>query len=165
MIMRSIILGAFFLLAACAGPIETRVDSAGMETINPATFVVSPDTSSLVANAQAKVAMALAERGYSPGQVGELNLQVTLSDRPAMLALQSGSQTLSPAAGKKRCTKREYRLGITLTRIADGAQVYRASAAEFHCKLGAEDVLGNLVEAALADLGSPRGAYVIKRPR
>lgn len=163
--MRPFVFAISLFLAACTGPIETRVDSSGLAASQPAIFVVDPDATGLVAGAQAKVAMALIERGYRAEPAGALNLQVTISDRPASLALQSGARTLSPSVGKKRCAKREYRLGLTLTRIADGAEIYRSSAAEFHCKLPIEDVLGNLASAALADLGAPRGSYTLKRPR
>jgi hypothetical protein len=133
--------------------------------LQPARFAVDTGASGLVASAQALVAKLLTDKGYTADAAAELNLQVTLSDRPAALSLQNGQRILSPAAGKKTCAERDYRVGITLTRIADGAEYYRSSSAEFHCKLTMEQVLDNLVRAALSDLGAPRGSYTVKRPR
>lgn len=160
--MRLFVLALSLSLAACVGPIETRVESSGETGVRPATFQTGEAAS---ADALPLVTAALSGRGYRSDAAGSLSLQVTVSDRPAELALQSGDTTLSPARGKKRCAKREYRLGITLTRMSDGAAIYRGHAAEFHCKLKLAEVLPVLVESALADLGAPRGAYIVKRPR
>jgi hypothetical protein len=160
--MRTLLIVSSLLLAACAGPIETRIDSSGLSLVPSATFQIDEAAS---AAAKPLVAAALAQKGFVQAAVGEYSLQVTSSDRPAELSLKNGTETLSPSAGKKRCADREYRLGLTLTRIADGAVVYRAHAAEFHCKLKLAEVLPALVSSALADLGAPRGAYIVKRPR
>lgn len=158
-------LASALMLGACAGPIETRVNSAGLSATAPTSFAIEPDVAGPAAGVQAKVVQTLTARGYRLADTGVLKLHVTASDRPAGLALQSGTDELSPAAGKKRCAKREYRVGITLTRISDGTDVYKSSAAEFHCKLGLDDALPTLVSAALADLGAPRGSYVLNRAR
>jgi hypothetical protein len=50
-----------------------------------------------------------------------------------------------------------------LTRIADGAEQFRGSASETHCKQGLSTILPLLADKAMADLGSPRGEYVLKR--
>lgn len=161
----SALLPCALMISACAGPIETRVDSAGLSSAAPTSFAIEPDIGGPAAGVQAKVVQMLTGRGYRVADNGALKLHVTASDRPAELALQSGAKELSPAAGKKRCAKREYRVGITLTRISDGADFYKASASEFHCKLGLDDALPTLVSAALADLGAPRGSYVLNRAR
>jgi hypothetical protein len=153
------------LLAGCVGPIQTRVDSAGATDVQPISFAANGDATGVAVTARSKVTALLEKRGYSVTANPDLNLQVTVSDRPAELALKNGDATLSPSADKKRCAKRDYRLGITLIRISDGSVFYRASAAEFHCKLGIEDRLDDLANAALQDLGAPKGSYIVTRPR
>lgn len=163
--MRFLIPLLLLVLAGCAGPIETRIESAGISAAAPTSFAIDPEITGPAAGVQAKVTEHLQGLGYRLADNGALKLHVTASDRPAELALQSGSHQLAVAAGKKRCAKREYRVGITLTRISDGANIYRSSAAEFHCKLTLDEALPTLVSAAMADLGAPRGAYVVNRPR
>lgn len=160
--MRLFTLALSLSLAACVGPIETRIDSSGETGARLTSF--QADEAAAV-EALPLVTAALTERGYRSDASGSLSLQVTVSDRPADLALKSGEAMLSPAKGKKRCAKREYRLGVVLTRLSDGVEIYRAHAAEFHCKLTLTEVLPVLVKSALADLGAPRGAYVVNRPR
>jgi hypothetical protein len=164
--MRATSFTLLLLLSACAGPIETRITSSGLTSPQPASFAGDPKAADVAAtNAQTIASRILAGKGYSQAEIAELNLQVTVSDRPAELSLQSGTATLSPAAVKKQCAKREYRVGVTLTKIADGAEHYHGTAAEYHCKLALADVLDSMVASALADLGAPRGSYTVKRPR
>jgi hypothetical protein len=163
--MKATFLAFPLLLAACTGPIETRVDSAGLANVSPGAFEVDADSSNLSENADTLVINALAQKGFRASSTASLSLQISVSNRPAAVAIQSGSATLSKAASKQRCADREYRLGITLTRISDGAEVYRATAAEFHCKLTLAQVLPVLVKSALADLGAPKGSYALTRPR
>jgi hypothetical protein len=164
-IMRTAFIALTLLLTACAGPIETRVESTGLSKAAPTSFMIDPDLVGPAAGVQAKVSSLLGERGFRLADNGVLQLRVTASDRPAELALQSGAKEISPSAGKAKCAKREYRVGVTLTRISDGTDYYRASAAEFHCKLTIDEVMPTLVSAALADLGAPRGPYTLTRPR
>jgi hypothetical protein len=161
--MRLISFVLLLSLAACAGKVETRVNSVGISASPSASFAFDTTASAVLADAQAKVSRALIAKGYREAQPADLILQVTVSDRPASLELKNGVSTLSASAKKKRCAKREYRVGIVLTRIADGSEFYRANAAEFHCKKSIEHVLDSLLASALADLGSPKGAYVTKR--
>ena len=155
----------FLLVTACIGPIETRIDSRGTGGPPPVSFAGDPDVLGAVVDAQKLVAQALVAKGYRTAEVADVSLHVTLSDRPADLSLHSGSAVLAPTSGKKRCAKREYRLGVTLTKIADGALYYQSHAAEFHCNLVVEAVLPALVDAALKDIGAPRGSYAVKRRR
>ena len=155
----------FLLVSACIGPIETRVDSRGTGGAEPVSFSADPDILGLAANAQNLVVQALSAKGYRTAEMADVSLHVTLSDRSADLSLHSGPAILAPTSGKKRCAKREYRLGVTLTKIADGSLFYQSHAAEFHCKLTVEQVLPVLVDAALKDIGAPRGSYTVKRPR
>ena len=155
----------FLLVTACIGPIETRVDSRGTAGAQPVSFAADPDVLGPAEATQKLVAQALAAKGYRTADVADVSLHVTLSDRPADLSLHSGPAVLAPTSGKMRCAKREYRLGVTLTKIADGSLYYQSHAAEFHCKLTVEQVLPALVDAALKDIGAPRGSYTVKRPR
>ena len=163
--MRLLVPLLFLLVSACIGPIETRVDSRGLGGAQPVVFFADPDVVGPAADAQKLVAQALVAKGYRAAEMADVSLHVTLSDRPADLSLHSGSAVLAPTSGKKRCAKREYRLGVTLTKIADGSLYYQSHAAEFHCKLKVEQVLPALVDAALKDIVAPRGSYTVKRPR
>ena len=163
--MRLVFPALFLLVTACIGPIETRVDSRGTGESQPVSFLVDSDVLGPAVGAHQLVADALSAKGYRTAQIADVSLHVALSDRPADLSLHSGSAVLAPTSGKKRCAKREYRLGITLTRIADGSLFYQSIVAEFHCKLTVEQALPALVEAALKDIAAPRGNYTVKRPR
>ncbi len=102
----------------------------------------------------------------SENKDGALYLEVGVSARPASTALLTSGKILSSANGKKpsrNCPQLEHRVSLALTRIADGAEVYRSSAEEFHCKLPLTETLPILVEKAMADLGNPRGEYVTRR--
>ncbi len=170
--MKAYILPAFLAasLSACAGPLETRVSSSGATALAPATYIWAPDSgvaSNDVAEAKRLVSAKLAERGFTAADTGSLHMEVAVASRPASLGLVAGEKdVLSPVRRKKtfqRCGDNEYRLGITITQIADGAEVYRGNASEYHCKEALGSVLPRLVDAALADLGQPRGTYSIKR--
>jgi hypothetical protein len=163
--MRFILPILALFLSACAGPVETRIDSRGLRAVGPVSFVADPDATGPAVDAQQMVAQALTGKGYRASEMAEVSLQVTVSDRPANLSLHSGSDVLTPTSGKKLCAKREYRVGITLTKIGDGSIFYQSHAAEFHCKLTATEVLPALVAAALNDIGAPRGSYMVKRRR
>jgi hypothetical protein len=163
--MRAFLFALPLFLAACAGPIETRIDNAGLSSVEPTSFAIDSNAIGLVAGVQSKAASILTDKGFRQSEKADLMLQVTVSDRPANLALQNGSVTLSPSASKKRCAKRDYRVGVMLVRLADGATYYRSTAAEFHCKLTLEQALAGLVSAALADVGNPKGNYTINRSR
>jgi hypothetical protein len=160
-----IVIPMLLVVASCAGPIQTRVDSAGVAAFAPTTFMV--DANNQVENSTARTLSisALEKKGLILAPAGQLLMQVTTAERSADLALSNGKAMLSPRAGKKRCAKKEYRVGIVLTRISDGAEIYRAHAGEFHCTLTLDAVLPALVDAAVADIGNPRGSYVVKRRR
>ena len=155
----------FLFVSACIGPIETRVDSRGLGVAQPFSFATDSDVLGPAGDARKLVAQALVAKGYRAAEMADVILHVTFSDRPANLSLHSGATVLAPTAGKQRCAKREYRLGVTLTKIADGSLYYQSHAAEFHCELTVQQVLPVLVDAALKDLGGPRGSYTAKRDR
>lgn len=155
-------------LAGCSNVVETRISSSGQAGVSPASFSYDtelPKTAELQA-AYDQVATGLAAKGLGKAETGALNLQVSLSSRPAQLALATGSGTLSPAKNKKAlqsCQDKEYRLLVILTQITDGSEIYRGSAAEYHCNMPMADALPTLVNAALADVGQPRGSYAVMR--
>jgi hypothetical protein len=168
------------LLSGCVRMVETRVNtSGGGAGMPPGTYILAPAEKALSSEldqAQQLVAGHLASKNFIPSQTGELYLQVTASSRPAELALATAKDskpvTLS-AANKKRpsskCVNSEYRISVTLTRMADGALAYQGTAAETHCKIAFAQAMPALVAAALGDLHLPsgiagrEGAYVLKR--
>jgi hypothetical protein len=102
---------------------------------------------------------------------GTMRLDVSFSTRPADINLRIG-EIGSAVVGKKRstyprksrrCSPVDFRLGVVLTRIANGAEEYRASATERHCDGDAATALPVLASAVLADIGKPKGDYVIER--
>lgn len=157
-------------LTACTKSIETRVSNAGMgQRPERADFVLMPlekSASAELLKARNLVIAKLKTLGMSESKEGSLYLEVGVSARPASTALLASGKILSSANGKKpssNCPQLEHRLSLALTRIADGAEVYRASAEEFHCKLPLTETLPILVDKALADMGNPRGEYVTRR--
>jgi hypothetical protein len=159
---------AVLFLTGCAGPIETRVTSIGEPSIAAARYLVTGDEPVLQGElllARNLVTDALLKREIAASPLGELNLEVTISSRLASLGLKQAESTVSQAKSIKllqNCIDREYRLGITLTRIADGKQLYRGTAAQYHCHATLADTVPKLVDAAIADLGAPKGSYTIK---
>jgi hypothetical protein len=163
------LLATSLLLTACVQKVDTRVNSAGAASPTPASYIlVAPEkvTSPSYKAAQWLVADRLSKRGYTVSETGTLYLQVGIASRPASLELKQPDTILGEASKKppsKRCPLNEYRLTVSLTKVTDGTEIYRASASEYHCKLSLEAVLPVLADAALADLGQPKGAYVIER--
>jgi hypothetical protein len=156
-------------LAACAGPVETRIDNTGQAGAVIGTYVLAETgeaESPELLQARKLVADRLAVKGLTASDTGTYHLEVTVSSRSAVLGLKQEDRSLSGPKPKKpfqNCKDSEYRFGIALTRIVDGAEMYRGSAAEYHCRAGLEQTLPTLVNAALADLGAPKGQYVLKR--
>jgi hypothetical protein len=165
-----VIILAASLIAGCSQTVETRISSAGLSAPAAARFVLADSKAATpeLRHAQMLVTDALLAHGFQPGDAATLHLEITVADRPAALALgtAAGPGSLSPAKRKKplqSCEDREYRIGVALTRIADGMLIYQANAAEYHCKLKLAEALPDLVQAALADFGTPRGAYARRR--
>ncbi|MEQ1550156.1 hypothetical protein [Sphingorhabdus sp.] len=167
LLLSSLMLG----LAACAGPVETRVNSAGPGIASSTTiFQEALPTSSTAAQARAAVITLLTEKGYRETQAGDVQLHVAFAERDAAISVKtkSGDTVADIAAAKahkplQSCADREMRLAVTLTRITDGIELYRGTASEYHCKAQMVEVLPALVTAALADLSQPKGAYKITR--
>jgi hypothetical protein len=158
------------LASGCGQTIETRVTSMGVPSATPAVFMISTteETPAEVRGAYPIVAKRMAAKGFSLAKEAPLHMQVTVDARNAILALgnSDGASALSGAKARKpfqSCDDKEYRVGITITRAADGAELFRGRAAEYHCNMPLADALPALVDAALTDLGGPRGSYVITR--
>jgi hypothetical protein len=164
-----IILGGALILTGCVRYVETHTDSVGISLINPAGYllvtpekVVSPELS----KAQEIVAQRLSAKGYAAAENGTMYLQVGTAIRPASLSLSKPAGILAKAdkkRGSSKCVWNEYRVVIVLTTISDGTEMYHGSASEYHCKESLTETLPILIDAALADLGNPRGAVTTKR--
>lgn len=169
MMARGITLAFASLLAGCAHHTETRTNSVGMVNPEPGFYqliapekIVSPD----LVKAQGLVTQKLASRGFSASVNGLYYLQVGTAERPSSISItKTGEAKLSTKKTifKPKCMPKEYRVVIALTKISDGQNIYYSSASEDHCKQSFDDVLPTLVDAALADLGKPRGAVTTKR--
>lgn len=163
-------LGISLLVSACSSGVETRVQSAGVTTLASQTYAVAASEyeSADLKIAHGLVESALTSRGFARADNAPLHLQVTVDSRDAALSLGSsaGPQSLSPAKRRKplqSCADKEFRVGITLTRVADGSEMYRSRVSEYHCRLPLAEALPIMINAALADLGKPRGSYSILR--
>ncbi len=169
-----VILGAL-TLSSCAKPFETRVSSAGKTAISPGTFETLKPPELAVSDglktATDLVVQRLLQKQFFVESDASFLLNVTLSSRPASLAVveksDAGSKQLgqknAKAKNNKKCQPREDKLSVVLTGKADGTIIYHGSAAEFHCAQPLSDVIPFLAASAVADLGAPRGDYVVKR--
>ncbi len=165
-----VLIGAAALGAGCSSNVETRVTSSGAQSPASGPYIISTvaETSPELRSAYRLVAAAMSQKGFALAKDATLHLEITLDSRSAGLALGSkdGGSSLSPAKKKRplqSCEDREYRLGVTLTRVGDGSEIYRGRAAEYHCKIAVAEALPTLVNAALADFGNPRGSYATWR--
>jgi hypothetical protein len=165
-----IVLFAAVLMGGCSQTVETHVASKGQPATISGSFSFSDDKAPTpeLRYARSLVSDSLSKRGLTVAENAPLHLEVTLAVRPASLALgtAAGAGSLSPAKRKKplqSCEDHDYRVGVTLTRIADGALAYQGSASEHHCNMPLAEALPGLVDAAVADLGNPRGVYSLKR--
>lgn len=174
--MRAAALATVALLAGCASPVVTRIDTAAPAPLPAAasfTLVEAPgDLAPLHRQANQLVSAALSQRGWSAAETGDYLLWVSLADRPATAALQAGDDTGKPVAvigpahnrkTEKGCARRDYRLGVRLTHRVTGEDAYSGSGAEFHCKAGLDKSLPHLVTAALAGMDGAPGSRMVER--
>ncbi len=151
------------MLAACAGPIETRISSSGEAAVSPQKIRLAPlpaESSGIILEARKLAAAALEERGFALDEDAALAVNVAVSDRPAKLAVKNGDSIVAPTKRKKllqNCEDREYTAMLMLTRVADGEQLYVGEAAEYHCKAALAKVLPSLIDALVSDIDGPRG--------
>jgi hypothetical protein len=158
------------LTTGCSTGVETRVSSSGVSPLSAGSYMMASAAplSADLRSTRSLVSQKLLQMGFVEAAGAPTYLEVTFDVRDASLSLGSEAGPASLSAAKKRkalqsCADREYRLGVTMTRISDGAELFKVRAAEYHCKMTAEEAMPALVDAALADLGKPRGSYVLKR--
>lgn len=152
-------------LAACSGPIETRLNNAGIGVAQAGSYrvVQAPgDQSDSQQMALAETIKALAGLGWTQSDSGRHLLSVAVAERPADLglAIKAGTAaqplaTPKPQRIMQSCKDREYRVTVALVDAVSGAVAYRGSAAEFHCREQLANVLPLLVDHAVQDMGNP----------
>lgn len=167
-------LAASALVTACAGPIETRIDSAlTAAPAKGASYILSAPEGPLgsVENEAARLLETrLAEHGLSrttDAETATHAVALSVSDRPADMTYRTGDNALTTVKPKKpfqNCQDRDFRVAVVITRIADASDTYRGSAAEYHCKAKMLAVMPSLLDAALSGLsGDVSGARIVKR--
>jgi hypothetical protein len=155
-------------LAGCAPMAETRISSAGQSNVEKLGFILAPadkTASSELTQGRSLVISKLQQLGFEQNDIGPYYLEIGVSARPASIAILEADKTVARANTKRpsrKCPAQEYRVSLSLTRIADGAVMYRASSGEYHCKAALAATLSPLIDHAMADLGKPRGEYVVK---
>lgn len=155
-------------VAGCSNIVETRVSSGGVADLTPTTLSYDKDISKTpeLKSAYDNVIQRLSQRGFKIADAGDAHLELSIASRPAALAVSAGNDSISSAKKRKAlqsCADKEYRLLVVLTRISDGEELYRGSAAEYHCNMPLSDALPHLIDTALADLSAPRGNYILSR--
>jgi hypothetical protein len=168
---RSLSLLLVLMLASCVTPLETRITSNGEKGAQFAEYQLGAAIRPADGlSAQKSVIANLAQRGIKQAEIAPVRLDVTFSALSAALKLNSGESSAVASAAKvhvprssKKCEPLDYRLGVTFTDIRSGTIVYRASAAEYHCKAAVDPIIASLSSAVLADIGTPKGGYVITR--
>lgn len=160
-------------LGACTPAVITRINSKGLvgnAAIAPASFAIIRPIKTISSAewnaAQDAVVAKLSAKSFVAAEPAVYSVEITLSSRPANLALSIDEGAGIPSNGKQSsssCVNNEYRLTIGISRIADGALVYQGAAAETHCKDALSAIVPVLVDAAMTDLGAPRGSYNVQR--
>lgn len=156
------------LLAACAGPIETRVDvrqsAAPIVSNSSYAFVPLADDdrpSPIDAAIRQIISARLTGMTIEPFETATIVLAYGLSERPANMTIAG----LSPAERKHRFQNcgRIVRLTISLSSRESGKLLYSGSAEEYHCKASPEEVLPHLAAAILPDGTWPTASITLKR--
>ncbi len=155
------------MAAGCSSTIETRVSSGGIQSPTAQAFMISTvaETSPELRNAYKLVAASMASKGFTLAKEAPLHLEITVDARPAALSLggKDGPESLSPAKPRKplqSCEDREYRLGVTLTKVADGSEIYRGRAAEYHCKLEIAELAADAGQCGVGRFWQSRAAIM-----
>lgn len=180
MMIRSLswILAGAMTVSACAGPIETRVQTQQVIAApDQKKFSVSPidaTANSDLVRARDMVAKALIKKGYQAASDASILVHVALSERPADIAVNAGekeaARSLSAAKSQKRfqsCKDHEQRLTISLFDQVRGTMLYSGNASEYHCNGTIAQSLPFLVESALSglDLGPTSSPRIATRTR
>lgn len=162
------------LQAGCAGPIQTRVQTASTQNqteFASYTFAEVPkQRSGIYEQAKKILADALKLKGLEQRDSAPLIVDFAAASRPASIAiaLGEGQKSKSVAEPKTRkllqsCDDSEHRLIVTVFQRNSGKQVYRGTAAEYHCKAALKQSLPHLVKAALSDWDQPGDGLVRER--
>ena len=157
-----ILVGAM-VVAGCAGPIETRVQTHQLITAaDQKQFTLTPKDAPEnreLAMTRDLVAKSLIAKGYQSVADAPILVHVALSIRPADIAVEGGDKnTLRPIAAAKphkrfqSCKDQEHRLTITLFDQERGSKLYGGSAAEYHCKGTIAQSAPFLISSALSGL-------------
>ncbi len=174
--IRALGIGCVLLLAGCASPVVTRIDTAAPAPLpTPSSFSLMPapgELSPVHYGATNRVSVELIDRGWRQADVGDYLLSVTLSDRPASARLQAGDDSgqpqavIGPAPDRKKtrgCARRDHRLSVVLIQRQTGEIVYSGSGAEYHCKGTPSASMPHLVSAALEGLDGEPGPRMVER--
>ncbi len=159
------------LATGCTSPIETRVSSIGENTPASSRYFWGNRISFGEANEVTQlIESRLLAKGLAIGETAPMRLDATFSALPAALKLRIGNGAaettqIKPPRKSGKCEPVEYRFGLSLSRLEDGAIYYRSNAAEYHCKGNEAAILPMLIDAALVDIGSPKGNYSILRKK
>lgn len=165
------VLLANFILAGCAGPIETRVQTqSSFANLKPQSFQYStvkapnPEMTDFV---ELELGKALNKNGLVKSTQASVLVNYSIADRPGSIAIQLGegetARTITSAKEKKpfqSCEDREHRFVITMIDRETGNQLYRGTASEFHCKANPRQSIPYLVKAALSDFNGQSGGAV-----
>ncbi len=159
-------------LGGCTSIVETHISNTGVQGAVKTDFMAAEsmhDAESMLAHNS--VVEKLSQMGMAPSKNARLRLDVAFATLPADIDLRvgDGGSTQTPKKRalfprkSKHCVPVNYRLVIALTRSADGVEEYRSSATERNCAGKAAVMVPLLVKATVADLGKPKGSYVVER--
>lgn len=160
---------AALMLAACAGPVETRTgaDSSLPPSKVPVEVVLTGVPDALSGPTLAAIGAALADHGFATASQGAGRLTVALAERPAAMAVVSADgRTLSPAKRQRllqSCEDRTQRMLLVLE-MPDAAPV-RAWAEEAHCHGTLAQSVGPLATKAVAALAGKALPVHVRRGR
>lgn len=166
-------LAAMGLMTACAGPIETRIDTAIPAAPDKgATYFLSAPEGAAAPAQEAAIALLeprLAAQGLTrtmDAEVTQYVVSLGVADRPVDVSFMVDGAAVGTPKKKywfQRCADREYRITVAIQKVADGSRSYQGSASEYHCKAKFDDVMPSLLDAALSGLNGKTGARIEKR--
>ena len=162
-----------FALAACSGPIQTRIDTAILHAPERgATYILAmPEgpPAPLAVEAARLLEGRLSALGLTrtdDAEAAHYAASLSVSDRPADMSYAVDGAPL--ATSKKRralqsCKDREIGIKLVLMRVKDAAVAYRGMAEEYHCKAKAVDVMPLLLDSALSGFSGQNGQRIVER--
>lgn len=162
----------FVIAAGCAGPLQTRGFGAGPGVPAGARLaMIAPEEDSPPVDATTGTALAaaLTRQGYRVGDDGAYVVDFSLAERPATMGVTPSKAERALSAAKARkplqsCQDRTHRFTLVILDRKTGEAAYRGDAEEHHCRATLDDSRTHLIEAVVADLKQPKGAYQLTRP-